>query len=232
MKTKKPSYQRHRFPSEIISHAVWLYHRFCLSFREVEELLAERGITVTYETVRQWCQKFGPEYARKLKKRQGRLGDTWHIDEVFVTIQGERHYLWRAVDQDGDTIDILVQRHRNKKAAVRFFRRLLKGQGREPRWMITDKLKSYGAAHRAVMPTVEHINAVYANNRAEVSHQPTRQQEYHMRGFSSASQAQRFLTLHGLTQNLFRLGRHLIQAVHYRLWRTQAFQVWEEAVCA
>ncbi len=133
MKTKKPSYQRHRFPSEIISHAVWLYHRFCLSFREVEELLAERGITVTYETVRQWCQKLGPTYARKLKKRQGRLGDTWHIDKVFVTIQGERHYLWRAVDQDGDTIDILVQRHRNKKAAVRFFRRLLKGQGREPR---------------------------------------------------------------------------------------------------
>ncbi len=158
MTTKKPSCQRHRFPSEIISHAVWLYHRFCLSFREVEELLAERGVTVTYETIRQWCQKFGPTYARKLKKRQGRLGDTWHIDEVFVTIQGARHYLWRAVDQDGDTIDILVQCHRNKKAAERFFRRLLKGQGREPRWMITDKLKSYGAAHRAVMPTVEHIN--------------------------------------------------------------------------
>ena len=98
--------------------------------------------------------------------------------------------------------------------------------------MITDTLKSYGAAHRAVMPTVEHIHAVYANNRAEVSHQPTRQQEYHMRGFSSATHAQRFLTLHGLTQNLFRLGRHLMQAVHYRLLRTQAFQVWEEAVCA
>jgi putative transposase len=108
MNKPAPSYQRHRFPSEIISHAVWLYHRFCLSFREVEELLAERDITVTYETIRQWCQKFGPDYARKLKKRQGRLGDTWHIDEVFVTIQGERQYLWRAVDQDGDTIDILV----------------------------------------------------------------------------------------------------------------------------
>ncbi len=128
MKTKKPSYQRHRFPSEIISHTVWLYHRFCLSFREVEELLAERGITVTYETVRQWCRKFGPAYGRKLKKRQGRLGDTCHIDEVFVTIHGERHYLWRAVDQDGDTIDILVQRRRNTQAAVRFFRRLLKGK--------------------------------------------------------------------------------------------------------
>ena len=232
MKNKPPSYQRHRFPSEIISHAVWLYHRFCLSFREVEELLAERGITVTYETVRQWCRKFGPAYARKLKKRQGRLGDTWHLDEVCVSIQGEQQYLWRAVDQDGDTIDMLVQRRRNTQAAVRVFRRLLKGQGREPRWMITDTLKSYGAAHRVVMPTVAHINAVYANTRVAVSHQPTRQQEYHMRGFSSATHAQRFLTLHGLTQNLFRLGRHLMQAVHYRLLRTQAFQVWEEAVCA
>jgi len=120
MKKQTPSYQRHHFPSEIISHAVWMYHRFCLSFREVEELLAERGITVTYETIRQWCQKFGPTYARKLKKRQGRLGDTWHIDEVFVTIQGQREYLWRAVDQDGDTIDILVQRRRNQGAEERF----------------------------------------------------------------------------------------------------------------
>jgi putative transposase len=232
MKKPTPSYKRHRFPSEIISHAVWLYHRFCLSFREVEELLAERGITVTYETVRQWCQKFGAAYARKLKKQQRRLGDTWHIDEVFITIQGERHYLWRVVDQDGDTIDILVQQRRNKKAAERFFRHLLKGQGREPRSVVTDKLKSYDAAHRTIMPTVEHINHVYANNRAELSHQPTRQREYHMRGFSSSIQAQRFLTLHGLTHNLFRLGRHLMQAVNYRIFRTQAFQVWKEAVCA
>jgi len=232
MKKPTPSYQRHRFPSEIISHAVWLYHRFCLSFREVEELLAERGVTVTYETVRQWCQKFGPAYARKLKKRQGRSGDTWYLDEVFITIQGEQQYLWRAVDQDGDTIDILVQRRRNQRAAERFFRRLLKGQGGEPRWLVTDKLRSYDAAHRTVMPTVSHINHVYANNRAEVSHQPTRQQEYSMRGFTSASQAQRFLTLHGLTQNLFRLGRHLMQAVNYRILRSQAFQVWKEAVCS
>ncbi len=197
----------------------------------MEELLAERGITVTYEPVRQWCRKFGPAYARKLKKRQGRLGDTWHIDEVFVTIQGERQYLWRAVDQDGDVIDILVQRRRNQRAAERFFRRLLKSQGREPRWLVTDKLRRYDAAHRTIMPTVSHINQVYANNRAEVSHEPTRQRERHMRGFSSSTQAQRFLTLHGLTQNLFRLGRHLIQAVNYRLLRTQAFQVWQEAVC-
>jgi putative transposase len=232
MKKPTPSYHRHRFPSDSISHAVWLYHRFCLSFREVEELLAERGITVTYETVRQWCQKFGPAYARQLKKRQGRLGDTWYLDEVVITIHGERQYLWRAVDQDGDTIDILVQRRRNQRAAERFFRRLIKGQGGEPRWLVTDKLRSYDAAHRSIMPTVCHINHVYANNRAEVSHQPTRQREYQMRGFASSIQAQRLLTLHGLTQNLFRLGRHLLQAVNYRLLRTQAFQVWKEAVCA
>jgi putative transposase len=183
MKTTTPSYQRHRFPSEIIRHAIWLYHRFCLSFREVEELLAERSITVTYETLRQWCQKFGPAYARKFKNRQGRLGDTWHINEVFVMIQGERHYLWRAVDQDGDVLDILVQRRRNQQAAERFFRRLLKGQGGEPRWLVTDKLRSYDAAHHTIMPTVTHLNHAYANNRAEVSHEPTRQRKRHMRGF-------------------------------------------------
>ena len=203
MTSQAPSYHGYRFPPEIISHAVWLYHRFCLSFREVEELLAERGITVTYESIRQWCQKFGPVYARTLKKRQGRLGDTWHIDEVFITIQGARHYLWRAVDQDG-----------------------------EPRWLITDKLRSYDAAHRTIMPSVNHMNHAYANNRAEVSHKPTRQRERAMRGFRSSNQTQRFLTLHGLTQNLFRLGRHLMRAVNYRILRTQAFQVWEEAVCA
>jgi len=232
MKKPTPSYQRHRFPSEIISHAVWLHHRFCLSFREIEELLAERGGTVPYETVRQWCQKFGPDYARKLKKRQGRLGDTWHIDEVFVPIQGQRQYLWRAVEQDGDCIDILVQRRRNQRAAEQFFRRLLKSHGREPRWLVTNKLRSSHAAHRAIMPTVRHINQVNANNRAEVSHEPTRQRERHMRGFSSSTQAQKFLTLHGLTQNLIRIRRHLMQAVNYRLLRTQAFQVWQEVVCA
>ena len=149
-----------------------------------------------------------------------------------MTIQGERHYLWRAVDQDGDVIDILMQRRRNQRAAERFFRRLLKGQGGEPLWLITDKLRSYDAAHRTVMPTVKHINHVYTNNRAEVSHEPTRQRERTMRGFRSSDQAQRFLTLHGLTQNLFRLGRHLMQAVNYRLLRTRAFQIWQEVVCA
>ena len=132
MNTRRPRYHRHRFPPEIISHAVWLYHRYCLSFRDVEDLLAERGIIVSYETVRQWCGKFGPDYARQLKRRQGRLGDTWFLDEVFVTINGQRQYLWRAVDQDGDLIDILVHPRRDGRAARRFFRRLLKSQRQEP----------------------------------------------------------------------------------------------------
>src|SRR3989442_10340951 len=126
------SYHRHRFPAEIISHAVWLYHRFCLSFRDTEDLLAQRGITVSYETIRQWCRRFGPAYARILRRRQARLGDTWHLDELFVNIQGHQRYLWRAVDQDGDVIDILVQPRRDRRAAARFFRKLFRGQGRAP----------------------------------------------------------------------------------------------------
>ena len=141
MNAKTPSYHGYRFPPEIISHAVWLYYRFCLSFRDVEDLLAKRGVIVFHETIRQWSRKFGAEYARKLKRREGRLGDTWHLDELFVMIQGERQYLWHAVDQDGDVIDILVQSRRNRHAAERFFRKLLKGQGSEPRRLVTDKLR-------------------------------------------------------------------------------------------
>ena len=157
MRSQSASYHGYRFPPDIISHAVWLYHRFCLSFRDVEDLLAQRGVTVTYETIRQWCQRFGPVYARRLRRRRGRMGDTWHLDEVFVTIQGRRQYLWRAVDEDGDVLDILVQSHRNRRAAVRFFRTLLKAQGRVPRRLITDPLRSYAAAARIVMPSVVHV---------------------------------------------------------------------------
>ena len=232
MKTNAKSYHGYRFPPEIISHGVWLYHRFALSFRDVEELLAKRGIIVTYETIRQWCRKFGPEYARKLKRRQGRLGDIWHLDEVFVKIRGERHYLWRAVDQDGDLIDILVQRYRNARAASRFFRKLLKGQGSKPWQLVTDKLRSYGAAHRSIMPSVDHNTERYANNLAEVSHQPTRQRERQMRRFKSVGQAQRFLSVHGVVQNLFRLGRHHLRSENYRLLRARSFKDWSAATAA
>ncbi len=232
MKTTNPMYHGHRFPSEIISHAVWLYHRFCLSFRDVEDLLAERGIEVSYESIRQWCNRFGPDYARELKKRTGHLGDTWLLDEVFITIRGKLHYLWRAVDQDGDTIDILVQKRRNKRAAKRFFRKLLKGQCAAPRRMVTDKLKSCSAARREVMSSVPHCTDRYANNRAELSHQPTRLRERQMRRFKSTGQTQRFLAVHGEIGNLFRLGRHLMRACHYREFRSRAFSEWQLATCA
>ena len=231
MTSHVPSYHGYRFPPEIISHAVWLYHRFCLSFRDAEDLLAQRGVTVTYETIRRWCQTFGLDYARRLRRRRGRLGDTWHLDELFVTIQGHRQYLWRAVDQDGDVIDILVQPRRDRQAAARFFRKWLQGQGCGPRRVITDKLRSYAAAHRTIMPAVVHSTQRYENNRAEVSHQPTRQRERQMRRFTSAAHAQRFLSVHGVVLNLFRVGRHLLRAVHHRLLRTRAFGVWREVTC-
>jgi putative transposase len=232
MHTNTASYRGYRFPPEIISHAVWLYHRFCLSFRDVEDLLAERGITVSYETIRQWCRKFGTRYARRLKRREGWLGDTWHLDELFVNIQSQCQYLWRAVDQDGDVIDILVQPRRDRRAAERFFRRLLKGQGGEPRRLVTDKLRSYSAARRDVMPSVRHDTSRYANNRAEVSHQPTRQRERQMRRFKSPEHAQRFLSVHGIIQNLFRLGRHLVSAANHRILRDRSFRVWRQVTCA
>jgi putative transposase len=159
------------------------------------------------------------------------LGDTWFLDEVFVKICGELHYLWRAVDQDGDTIDILVQKRRNKKAAIRFYRKLLKGQKFSPIRVTTDKLKSYAAAHREVMPSVVHRTQQYENNRAELSHEPTRQRERQMRRFKSAGQAQRFLAVHGVVGNLFRLGRHLIRATHYREFRSRAFCEWQQVTC-
>ena len=199
-------YTGYRFPPEIIGHAGWLYHRFCLSFRDAEDLLTQRGITVSYETIRQWCRTFGLEYARTLRKRRGHLGDTWYVDELFVNIQGRRQYLWRAVDQNGDVIDILVQSRRDRQAATRFLRKLLKDQGRAPRRLITDKLCSYAAAHRTVMLSVIHSTRQYENNRAEVSHQPTSQRERQMRRFMSAAHAQRFLTVHDLILNLFRVG--------------------------
>ncbi len=200
--------------------------------RDIEELLAKRGIIVTYESIRKWCNYFGPEYARTLKERSGRLGDNWYLDEVIIKIQGELHYLWRVVDQDGDTIDILVQKRRDKQVAKRFFRKLLKGQCASPRRMITDKLKSYSAAHREVMPLVTHSTEQYANNRAEVSHEPTRQRERQLRRFKSVGQAQRSLAVHGVVGNLFRLGRHVIRATHYREFRSIAFSKWQKVTCA
>jgi putative transposase len=162
-----PSYKGFRYPVEIISHCVWLYHRFPLSFREVEEMMLERGVVVTYETIRQWCGRFGQTYANGLRRRRARPGDKWHLDEVFIKVHGKTHYLWRAVDQDGTVLDILVTSHRDAKAATRFFRKLLTGLRSVPRVLVTDKLASYGVAHRRLMRSVEHRRSKYLNNRAE-----------------------------------------------------------------
>ena len=225
-------YPRYRFPPTIISQAVWLYYRFTVSFRDVEDLLAQRGITVSYETVRHWCETFGLAYTRRLRRRARPVGDTWHLDELFVTIRGRRQYLWRAVDQDGDVIDILLQPRRDRHAATRFFRTLLKTSGRVPRRLVTDGLGSYRAAHRVVMPSVVHDTTRYANNRAEVSHQPTRRRENHMRRVKSMAQAQRFLAVHSVVRNLFSVGRHRLRAGHQRLLRTLAFVMWNTVAAA
>jgi putative transposase len=220
------TYKRHRFPPEIISYAVWLYYRFNLSYRDIEDLLAERGVTVSYETIRLWSIKFGARYARRLKRRHRGYGDTFYIDEVFVKIDGKQQYLWRAVDQDGEVIDVYLQSRRDGAAALRFFKRLIRNHGGEPRKIVTDKLRSYGVAHRELMPDVIHSTARYENNRAEQSHESTRVRERGMRMFKSSTQAQRFLSVHAAVYNLFNLGRHLIGAEHYRDLRIGAFNDW------
>ncbi len=224
-------YRRHRFPSEIISHAVWLYFRFALSYRDVEEILRVRGVIVTYEAIREWCLKFGQTYANGLRRRRPRPGDKWHLDEVFIKINGKDHYLWRAVDQDGNVLDIMVQSRRDKKAAKRFFRKLLKGLRYVPRVIITDKLRSYGAAKAEVMPGVEHRRHKGLNNRAENSHQPTRVREKVMRRFKSAGHAQRFLSAFGIIASHFRPRRHLLTAERYREEMQTRFGTWAEVSC-
>ena len=224
------TYKRHRFPSDIISYAVWLYYRFNLSHRDIEDLLAERGISVSYETIRLWGNKFGSKYANRLKRKHRGYGDTFFIDEVFIRIDGKQHYLWRAVDQDGEIVDVFLQKRRDGAAAKRFFSRLLKKHKDEPRKIVTDKLRSYGVAHRELIPDTIHDTSQYANNRAELSHQPTRVRERGMRRFKSVVQAQRFLGVHAAVYNLFNLGRHLISASHYRLIRLRAFASWKSAV--
>jgi len=223
-------YKQYRYPVEIIQYSVWLYYRFNLSQRDIEDLLAERGILVSYESIRLWCNKFGPKYANRLKRKHQGYGDTFFIDEVFVKIGGKQHYLWRAVDQDGEVIDVFLQKRRDGAAAKRFFKRILEKHRREPRKITTDKLRSYGVAHRELIPNTIHDTSQYANNRAELSHQPTRVRERGMRRFKSTMQAQRFLGTHAEIYNLFNLGRHLISAKHYRIFRLRAFASWESAV--
>jgi putative transposase len=224
------TYKRHRFPPEIISYAVWLYYRFNLSHRDIEDLLAERGITVSREAIRLWCIKFGAIYTRRLKRKHRGSGDSFYIDEIFVKINGKQHYLWRAVDQDGEVVDVYLQAKRDGATAKRFFKRLLRNHGGELRTIVTDKLRSYGVAHRELMPETIHSTEQYENNRAEQSHEATRVRERGMRKFKSVRQAQRFLGTHAAVSNLFNLGRHLVRAQHYRDLRMSAFAEWERAV--
>ena len=224
------TYKRHRFPPEIISYAVWLYYRFNLSHRDIEDLLAERGITVSREAIRLWCIKFGVIYSRRLKRKHRGYGDAFYIDEAFIKINDKQHYLWRAVDQDGEVVDVYLQEKRDGAAAKRFFRRLIRNNGGEPRKIVTDKLRSYGVAHRELIPDTIHSTKQYENNLAEQSHEATRVRGRGMRKFKSTRQAQQFLGAHAAVSNLFNLGRHLVRAEHYRNLRESAFAEWSRAV--
>lgn len=222
-------YKGHRYPAEIISHCVWLYYRFPLSYRDVQEMMMARGVIVSYEAIRQWCLKFGQTFAYALRQQRPQPGDEWHMDELFLKINGQIHYLWRAVDQHGNVLDILVQSRRDARAAKKFFRRLLKGLCYVPQVLITDKLASYGVAQREMLSGVEHRRSRYLNNRAENSHQPTRQKEQAMKRFKSAGHAQRFLSAFSGISPHFRLGRHRLTAGQYRQEMAARLQTWREA---
>jgi len=228
----KISYKRHCFLPEIIQHAVWLYFRFTLSFRDVEDLLAERGLDISYESIRYWVLKFGKQYARRIDQRRARPNCRWHLDEVFIKINSKRMYLWRAVDDEGEVLEVLVQSRRNKKAALKLVRKLPKKQGFLPSKMVTDKLPSYGAALRDLGLSRCHDFGGRKNNRAENSHQPVRRRERKMQRFKSAGSAQRFLSVHSSIYNLFNSQRHLISRNTLREFRDTAGTEWYNVVSA
>ena len=226
MTIPRSPYSGYRFPPEIISYCVWLCFRFSVSYRDIQELTAERGVTMTYESIRAWCYKFGRDYARRIRARRGQLGDSWHLDEVYLKIDGRLQYLWRAVDQDGSVLDILVQPRRDKKAAARFFKKLLRGSRYAPRGVVTDRLASHIAPCAELLPNTVHRRDKGLNNRAENSHQSTRERERRMRGFKSAGHAQRFLSIFGVVADLFGVGRHLLSARNYRAALSRRFIEW------
>ncbi len=226
------SYLRHQFPAEVIRHAVWLYFRFTLGYRDVEELMAERRIETSYETVRRWVRKFGPMYARSLGRLRPRPMGTWHLDEMVVSIQGQRMYLWRAVDSEGEVLDLLVQSKRDKAAALRLIRKLLKKQGYAPAVLATDKLGSYGVARRELGSAARHEQGLRKNNRAENSHQPVRRRERRQQRFKSAGSAQRFLPAHEAVYNTLNLQRHLVSRRTLTTFRAEAAQAWQTTTAA
>jgi putative transposase len=221
------SYKHHRFPPQIIARAVWLYYRFPLSLRLVEEMLRERGIVVSYETIRRWGKKFGPDYARRLQRKQPSQNDIWFLDEVAISISGKKHWLWRAVDQDGYVLDEIVQSRRNTKSARRVLIRLLQKQGQPPKRIITDKLRSYGAAKKQIMPNIEHRSHKGLNNRAENSHVPLRKRETMLQGFRSPGGLQRFVSIFSALRNLFVPPRSKRSALGIHVHRLQAMEQWQ-----
>jgi putative transposase len=220
------SFARHQFPPAIIQHA------FTLSYRDVEDLLAERGLDVSYETVRRWVLKFGTLFARELRSRRPRPTSRWHLDEMAVMIAGTQFWLWRAVDDEGEVLDLLMQRRRDKTAAMRLMRKLLKKQGFAPDMLVTDKLRSYGAANSEIGLSARHEQGLRKNNRAENSHQPTRRREYKMQRFKSPGSAQRFLSVHAAVYNTFNVQRHLTSRRSLRVLRDEALRTWRTATAA
>src|SRR4051812_13503217 len=223
------SYRRHRFPPVVIQHAIWLYLRFSLSYRDVEELLAERGLDISYESIRSWVLKFGPMIARNLRRCRPRPSDRWHLDEMVVRIAGKHMYLWRAVDDEGEVLEILVQRRRDKCAAVKLMRKLLRKQGFAPKTVTTDKLRSYSAAFQHLGLSCHHEQGLRQNNRAENSHQVVRRRERKLQRFKSPGSAQRFLSMHAAVHNTFNLQRHLVSRSTLRIFRSDAAAQWRSA---
>ena len=226
-----------RFPAVIVHRAVWLYLRFPLSYRDVEELLAERGIEVSYESIRRWVAAHGPRIAAELRRREAKPGRVWHLDEMAVRIGGKQHWLWRAVDENGTTLDVLLQERRDTEAAARFFRTLLEHTGSPPARMTTDRLGSYAAA-RALLPELEGVehqqvrSSMRCNNRVEQAHQPTRVRERRMGRFRCPISAQRFLSAFARVCNLFRPRRHLLSASEYRATLQERFAAWHEVTAS
>jgi len=226
------SYRCHRFPPEIIQYAVWLYSKFTLSYRDIEDLLAELGLDISYETIRRWVNKFGGGYARPIRSNRPAGDTTWHLDEMVIVINGKKYWLWRAVDGEGEVLEFLVQSRRNRRAALRLFRKLLQKQKVRPETIVTDKLRSYGAALKTLQIDVNHQQGIYRNNRAENSHLPVRGRERKMQRFQSPGSAQRFLNFHDSVYNLFNIQRHLTTRKTMKLFRAQAMDQWKQVVAA
>ena len=223
-----PTYKRHRFPCEIISYAIWLYYNFNLSYRDVETILYQRGVIASYEAIRCWCLKFGHEYARRIRRQRPPTGDKWHIDEVFIKINGKTQYLYRAIDQYGQVLEIMVHPRRNQQAAIRFFRKLLVGCQYVPQVLITDKLRSYPVAQRKILPSVEHRQHTRLNNVIENSHRRVRKRERIVQRFKPNGSAQRFLSAFEIIYEHFHIKRHLMKASTYRQQRSSRFAIWQQ----